>query len=69
MTSLFRILGMTLFLFAPFFSAQQTDEILEGTDPVLHDPIDFILDAFDRYPVVALGEGSHMNWQAATFRL
>lgn len=65
----FVILGMTLFLLVQFLPAQQTDDILEGTDPVLQNPIEFILDAFDRYSIVALGEGNHMNWQAATFRL
>jgi hypothetical protein len=49
--------------------ARTAGEELAGTDPSPQDAVDFILDAFDTYPVVALGEGSHMNWQSATFRL
>ncbi len=49
--------------------AQQITDSVPGTDPVPQDAIEFILDAFDSYTVVALGEGNHTNWQAATFRL
>ena len=57
------------FLFGSVLSAQQNTESVEGTDPIPRSAIESILDAFDHYTVVALGEGNHMNWQAATFRL
>jgi hypothetical protein len=57
------------YLFGSILYAQQKTDSLKGTDPIAHDAIEFILDAFDDYTIVALGEGNHTNWQAATFRL
>jgi hypothetical protein len=63
------LFGVILFLSLNLLSAQQNDVILEGKDPELQNPIEFILDAFDHYSVIALGEGNHMNLQGADFRL
>jgi hypothetical protein len=56
-------------LFSSVLYAQQKTDGLKGEDPIAQDAIEFILDAFDDYTIVALGEGNHTNWQAATFRL
>ena len=40
---------------SPVFT-QQSDIMLEGEDPVPQDAVEFILDAFDRYSVVCLGD-------------
>jgi len=56
-------------LFATLISAQQKTESQIYKDPVPCDAIEFILDAFDDYTIVALGEGQHTNLQAAIFRL
>lgn len=63
------IIAIIFILPVNFCLAQEIDTDLKGTEPSPQDAIEFILDAFDRYSVVALGEGNHMNRQAATFRL
>jgi hypothetical protein len=55
-------------LFATIVSAQQKAENHVEKDPVPRNAIEFILDAFDDYTIVALGEGQHTNLQAAIFR-
>jgi hypothetical protein len=62
-------LGFCYFLFVFIVNAQQKTDSLKGADPSPQDAIEFILEAFDDYTVVALGEGFHTNLQAATFRL
>jgi hypothetical protein len=69
MRKIIPIIGIVFIFSIKVFFAQQTDKNLKATDPSPQNAIEFILDAFDRYSVVALGEGNHMNWQAATFRL
>jgi predicted alpha/beta superfamily hydrolase len=44
------------------------DMVREPESPPV-DPIQGIIDLFDQFPIVALGEGSHLNLQGAAFRL
>lgn len=69
MRKMLPLIGIILILSVQVHLAQQTDKDLKGTAPFPQNAIEFILDAFDHYSVIALGEGNHMNWQAATFRL
>jgi steroid delta-isomerase-like uncharacterized protein len=41
----------------------------EVSEPIPVSPVDGVLEAFDRFPIVALGEGDHGNLPGATFRL
>ncbi len=55
----------------PQLDAQSAPERQSGEAPetIPVDPVEAILEAFDRFPIVALGEGDHGNLQGATFRL
>lgn len=44
-------------------------ELAREPQSISADPIRGILEAFDRFPIVALGEGNHGNLQGADFRL
>ena len=65
------MLALNLLLLLALFVAMRTALGQErGRQPAVPvEPIVAILNAFESYPIVALGEGSHGNEQSHTFRL
>ncbi|UCC79125.1 MAG: hypothetical protein JSW64_12745 [Candidatus Zixiibacteriota bacterium] len=61
------LIFLTVILSAPVIAQQVGTDTRREAIPL--DPVDAILDLFDSYSIVALGEGHHTNWQGATFRL
>jgi hypothetical protein len=49
--------------------AGQENSVVKRTDTIPSEPVEAILQAFEHYPIVTLGEGNHGNWQGATLRL
>ncbi len=58
-----------LFIVSAVHVLAQEAESVKLNKVVPLDPVDGILDLFDNYSIVGLGEGFHTNWQGATFRL